>query len=111
MLDLSNCNLKILPKTLFQNLTTLNYLSLTNNFLNQLPYLPDKLDYLDLSYNQFIYLNEKILKLNNLHTLHLKYNQIRSLEFLKYYYQYDDDEHINNTIDQDNYVSIINSIL
>ncbi|CAF1028473.1 unnamed protein product, partial [Didymodactylos carnosus] len=69
MLDISDCNLKLLPKTLFENLTKLNYLSLKNNFLDHLPILPDKLDYLDLSYNKFNHIDLIILKLNNLHTL------------------------------------------
>jgi hypothetical protein len=69
---------------LLKSLTKLTHLSLADNHLERLPTLDERirLEYLNLSYNRLMYMEDRWLP-RQLQILDLKFNQIRSLEFLK----------------------------
>jgi Leucine-rich repeat (LRR) protein len=84
-LDLTDCNLlqsSILP--LLISLTKLTHLSLADNQLESLPSINEnvRLEYFNVSNNRLTLIEDRWLY-RQLHTLDLKFNQIRSLEFLK----------------------------
>ncbi len=84
-LDLTDCNLtqsNIL--SLVRSLTKLTHLSLADNQLERLPSMNEnfQLEYLNVSNNRLTLIEDGWLY-SSLHILDLKFNQIRSLEFLK----------------------------
>lgn len=83
-LDLTDCDLSqstVLP--LLASLSNLTQLSLANNQLASLPPMDEsvRLEHLNVSHNHLTSLDDRWLH-GQLHTLDLRFNQIRSLEFL-----------------------------
>lgn len=81
VLDLSGCNISIVPKTL-KNLTSLKELNLSINNLKSLPdWIGDikSLEILNLSYNKLETLPESMKFLNSLYVFNLKNNYLKSL--------------------------------
>jgi Leucine-rich repeat (LRR) protein len=102
-LDLTDCNLlQSSLSPLLISLTKLTHLSLADNQLERLPSINERirLQYLNVSNNRLSSIEDEWLH-RQLHILDLKFNQIRSLEFLKTLNMnqtslYDYNEQVNN---------------
>lgn len=84
-LDLTDCNLsESLLSTLLIPLTRLTHLSISNNQLERVPSIDERiqLEYLNLSYNHLTFVDKHWLN-RQLTILDLQHNQIRSVEFIQ----------------------------